>query len=390
MEGTIAMSKTDQFKWRIIEDYRSGRVSRKEAATLLNVSEKTIQRLSKRIREKGLGGLLHQNRKRRPPNASDELLKARCLELASTLYYDFNCTHCLEMLRSRHSIEVSYSTFRRWCVAAGIGKRKRRRPSKARIYRERMGNEGLLLQMDGSHHKWNGKDDWVLIAMIDDATSDIPYAGMFHSEDTINCMTVLRRVIEMKGVPEAIYVDRAGWFGGMKRQYFSQFTRACEELDIRVIYANSPQAKGRIERAWRTFQDRLIPEMRLHEIRALKDANEYIEKTFIPKYWSKRNTVEPRNETSRYRKLKAHENLDQIFCMKHQRKVRNDQTIYYNNVLYKITGGIVGNLRGKEITLVESAKGSLLAFYGHIQLELKAVPRMGSGWTRGSSFKRPA
>lgn len=390
MEGTIAVSKTDQFRWRIVEDYRGGRVSRKEAATLLNVSEKTIQRLSKRIREKGLSGLVHKNRAKTPHNASDEALRARCLELAATVYYDFNCTHTLEMLRSRHNIDVSYSVFRRWCVAAGIGKRKRRRPSKARVYRERMGNEGLLLQMDGSHHKWNGSDEWVLIAMIDDATSDIPYAGMFRSEDTINCMAVLRRVIEMKGLPEALYVDRAGWFGGMKRQYFSQFVRACEELDIRVIYANSPQAKGRIERTWRTFQDRLIPELRLHEIKALKDANEYIEKNFIPNYWEKRNTVVPRNDESRYRKLKPHENLDNIFCMKHQRKVRNDQTIFYNNVLYKITGGIVGSLRGKEITLVESSKGPLLAFYGHIQLEIKAMPRLGKGWLGNRPIKRPA
>lgn len=390
VEGTIAVSKADQFRWRIIEDYRAGRVSRKEAAKLLNISEKTVQRLTKRCREEGLGGLLHGNQGKRPHNAYDEALKLRCLELASRYYFDFNCAHCLEMLRSRHGIEVSYSVFRRWCVAAGIGKRKRRRPSKARTYRERLGNEGLLLQMDGSHHRWNGSDEWVLIAMIDDATSDIPYAAMFHSEDTKNCMAVLRRVIEIRGVPEAIYVDRAGWFGGMKRQYFSQFVRACEELEIRVIYANSPQAKGRIERAWRTFQDRLIPELRLHEIKALETANEYIQKQFIPNYWEKRNTVPPRHEQSRYRELRPSENLDNILCMKHERKVRNDQTVLYNNMVYKITGGIVGSLRGKEITLVESAKGLLQAYYDHLPIELTIMPKLGKGWIRRPPLKRPA
>jgi transposase len=390
MEGTIAVSKAEQFRWRVIDDYREGRVGRREAATLLNVSEKTVQRLAKRCREKGLAGIKHGNLQRKPKNATADEIRSLCLELASKTYYDFNITHCLEMLRNRHGIEVSYSVFRRWCVAEGVGKRKRRRPSKARVYRERMGNEGLLLQMDGSHHKWNGSDEWVLIAAIDDATSEIAHAQMFRAEDTINCMAVLRRIIEIKGIPEALYVDRAGWFGGIKRQYFSQFVRACDELEIRVIYANSPQAKGRIERTWRTFQDRLIPELRLHEIKALGAANEYIQKQFIPNYWEKQNTVMPRHEQSRYRRLDPQENLDNIFCMKHLRKVRNDQTIFYDNILYKITGGIVGTLRGKEITLIERPNGPLQAFYGHLPLELKAMPRLGKGWVKSENRKRPA
>lgn len=390
MEGTIAVSKEEQFRFRIIDDYREGRVNRREAADLLNVSEKTIQRLAKRCREKGIAGIKHGNLNKKPKNATFPETKALCLELASKTYYDFNMTHCLQMLRSRHGIEISYTVFRGWCREHGIGKRKRRQTSKARIYRERMGNEGLLLQMDGSHHKWNGQDDWVLISAIDDATSEISHAEMFRAEDTINCMTVLRRIIEIRGIPEALYVDRAGWFGGIKRQHFSQFVRACEELGIRVIYANSPQAKGRIERTWRTFQDRLIPELRLHGIKALAAANEYIQKEFIPNYWEKQNTVPARHEQSRYRKLAAHENLDNIFCMKHLRKVRNDQTIYFDNVLYRISGGIVGTLRGKEITLIVRPKGAIEAFYGHLPLQLKAVPRMGKAWKENERGRRPA
>lgn len=390
MEGTIAVSKMDQFKWRIVEDYRAGRVSRREAATLLNLSEKTVQRLAKRCREKGLLGLQHGNAKRKPQNAKASDLRSRCLELVATRYFDFNMTHCLEMLRIHHDIDVSYSVFRRWCLAEGVGKRRRRRTSKARVYRERMGNEGLLLQMDGSHHKWNGEDEWVLIAAIDDATSNIPYAQMFKSEDTINCMTVLRRIIELRGIPEALYVDRAGWFGGIKRQYFSQFVRACDELEIRVIYANSPQAKGRIERTWRTFQDRLIPELRLHGINALEGANEYIRKEFIPSYWEKQNTVMPRHSESRYRELSPSDNLDNIFCMKHTRCVRNDQTIFYNQVLYRITGGIVGSLRGKNVILIERSDGTVDAFYGHIQLQIKPAPHLGKSWKRHPARQQPA
>jgi transposase-like protein len=349
-----------------------------------------VQRLAKRCGEDGLKGLLHGNSQKSPHNKKSDELRRQCLELAQQLYFDFNVTHCLELLRSRHGLEVSYSVFRRWCVGAGIGKHKRRQTSKARCYRERMGNEGLLLQMDGSHHKWNGKDDWVLIAAIDDATSNIPHVEFFKAEDTINCMTVLRRIIEKRGVPEALYVDRAGWFGGIKRQFFSQFVRACDELAIRVIYANSPQAKGRIERTWRTFQDRLIPELRLHGIKSMEDANAYVTNEFIPNYWEKQNTVLSRHEPCRYRPLNDYDNLDNIFCMKHDRRVRADQTIYYDNVVYKIMKGIVGSLKGKDITLIERPNGVLQAFYGHIELQLRAMPQPQKGWNQRPTKVRPA
>lgn len=390
MEGTVKVSKTEQFKWRIIEDFRGGRIGRRQAAELLCVTEKTIQRLAKRCRESGLLGLKHGNLGRKPSNALSEDLKAKVLKLASQSYYDFNMVHCLEMLKERHQIDLSYSVFRRWCREAGIGKRKRRRSSKARLYRERFGNEGLLLQMDGSHHKWNGQDDWVLIGAIDDATSNIPHCEFFRSEDTLNCMTVVRRIIELKGIPEAFYVDRAGWFGGMKRQHFSQFVRACDELDIRVIYANSPQAKGRIERTWRTFQDRLIPELRVLGIKALEEANKYLQQQFIPNYWQMQNTVEARNLQSRYRRLAVGENLDQIFCMKFSRQIGRSHTFGFNREQYRITGGIVGSLAGKEITLIERETGALEAYYGHLRLEFKPIVQMGRSNVRVLPKKRKA
>ncbi len=338
MDGTISMSKNEQYLFRIIEDYRAGRISRKEASMLLGLSEKSVQRKAKRVRELGMEGVKHGNSRSKPHNKIDEGLKEAMLKLASSSYSDFNMTHCFEMLQKLHGLTVSYSSFRSWCRAAGIGKRKRRRASKKRMYRERLANEGLLLQMDGSHHKWNGQDEWVLIAAIDDATSDIPYAEFFRSEDTINCMTVLRRIIEIRGIPEALYVDHAGWFGGLKRQHFFQFGRACDELEVRVIFANSAQAKGRIERTWQTFQDRLIPELRINGIKALGAANEYLQKHFIPNYWLERNTVTARDPQSRYRQLAQGINLDHIFCMKYERKVRRDHTVMFGNKLYKLQG----------------------------------------------------
>lgn len=170
--GGIFMSKENQFTHRIISDFLGGKMKRCQAAELLQVRERTVTR---------------------------------------------------EKLASEHKIEVSYSVFRRWCHEKKLVKRKKRRSSTVRRSRVRMANEGLLLQMDGSHHKWNGEQPWCLIAAIDDATSDIPYGEFFLSEDTLNCMTVMQRIIDRRGIPTAIYVDKAGWFGGMKRQQFCQF-----------------------------------------------------------------------------------------------------------------------------------------------------------------------
>lgn len=132
------------------------------------------------------------------------------MKIVEDRYFDFNMTHCLELLKAEQGTEISYSVFRRWCHAHHIVKRKQRGRSKAHVKRVRMASEGLLLQFDGSHHKWNGKDVWCLIAAIDDATSDIPYAEFFLSEDTLNCMAVTQRIVEAKGIPYAVYVDRAG------------------------------------------------------------------------------------------------------------------------------------------------------------------------------------
>lgn len=382
MEGSVVVSKNEQFTHRILEEFRAGKIRKADAAKLLGVSERTLQRKAKRIREKGIMGLKHGNYERSPFNRKDAALKAEMLQLASETYYDFNMVHCLEKLEAEHGLKTSYATFRGWCRSANIGKRKRRRTSKVKVYRERLANQGLMLQMDGSHHKWNGKDEWVLIALIDDATSDIPYAEMFTTEDTWNCMAVLQKVIEIRGRPEAIYTDRAGWFGGIKRQYFSQFVRACEELDIKVIYANSPEAKGRIERAWQTFQDRLIPEMRLRGITSMEAANRYITHDFLPNYWSQRNTVEPRSQESRYRQVEAGVELAEILCMKYSRQVRNDHTLWFENDMYRVTGSFVGSLKGKEIIISQNRSGTLSGHYGHLKIILTKVTRPKKRWSK--------
>jgi transposase len=349
--GGIFMSKENQFTHRIISDFIGGKMKRCQAAELLQVRERTVTRLARRIELKGLVGAIHGNRGQMPVNRTSEALKVDVMALVEKHYFDFNMTHCLEKLASDHKIEISYSVFRRWCHEKNLVKRKKRRSSKVRRSRVRMASEGLLLQMDGSHHKWNGEQEWCLIAAIDDATSDIPYGEFFLSEDTLNCMTVMQRIIERRGIPHAIYVDKAGWFGGLKRQQFCQFKRACEDLGIKVIFADSAEAKGRIERAWDTFQDRLSPEMRLRNIRRIPSANEYLKNEFLPHYWKINNTVPPQSLEVRYQSVPQGVNLNEIFCIKDYRSVRRDHTISWKGERHQITTPLKHSIRGQHIEI---------------------------------------
>ena len=381
MKEGLHLSKNEQFNYGIIEEYRRGDLSRRETATVLGVSEKTVQRKAKAVREKGLAGVKHGNTGRPPINKLDSSIKDSVTKLVRELYYDFNTTHAREMVEERHDIKVSYGTFHKWCRQAGLSRSKRRRPSKSRIRRERMANEGLMLQMDGSHRKWNGKDEWCMIAMIDDATSDIPYAEIFKEETTWACLKVLRTVVETRGIPYVIYTDRAGW-AGSKREYFPQFKRACDELGITLITTSSPQAKGRIENAWKTIQGRLVPEMRLHKIKSMLDANRYLQQTFLPLYWAKKNTVVAKKADSRYRPLPDYINLDQIICIQQSRYVTSDHCISYLGKRFKITERRFRSLKGKEVTVNQDEAGKITVFHGHLQLKIEEVKIPKKRWEK--------
>ncbi len=378
------MSKKEQLVFRIIEDYRAGRISRKEAALKLGVSEKTIQRKAKRLREKGLEGIKHGNCGQSPVNKKPQAMREEFLELYRTHYFDFNFVHALEMIKANHEKQVSYSTFRSWCRAEGLGKVKKRRVSKGRMARERCASEGFMLQMDGSTHAWNGKDKWTLIALIDDATSKIPAAEFHPSETTWGCMSVLQKTILLNGVPEFILTDEAGWSSGSaKRRHFSQFVRACEELDIKVITTPSAESKGRIERFNRTAQDRLVPEMRLLGIHGMADSNRYLDQCFIPQ-WGEQRTVEPTASTKRYRDLPKDVDLKDIFCLKETRQINRDHTISYGNERYRIDPTDLGCLYRKQVTVHEYEDKSIAIFYGRKRLPMKKIVPPKRIWKKAS------
>ena len=340
---------------------------------VLGVSQRTVTRMARRIEAKGLLGVIHGNRDKAPSNKLSETFKNKVMKLVEEKYFDFNMTHCLEALKEREEIVIKYSTFRRWCHDRHFVKRRKRSRGVARNRRIRMQSEGLLLQMDGSPHRYNGKDEWCLIAAIDDATSDIPYAEFFLSEDTINCMRVMQKIIEKKGIPYAIYVDKAGCLGGGKRALFNQFKRACGELNIRIIFASSPEAKGRIERTWDTFQDRIIPEMRLRNIHRMPAANEYLQTQFIPNYWQQKNTVVAHSLESSYKPVPSDKDLREIFCLKEYRSVKRDHTLSWAGVTYQLDSPLKYSIRGQQIELRTYQDLSWVAFFAGKPIELRLI-----------------
>jgi transposase len=326
----------DEVRFSVLKEFLAGRVSRAEAAKALGITERAVTKAARKVREHGLRGAIHGNRGRKPVNKLDELSRLRILKLKKEKYYDFSVLHAHEKLLEKENISVSYSSLYRMCKQTGLMKFKQKRRGKPRTLRERYAQEGYFLQMDGSPHNWFGEEKTCLIAMIDDATSDIPAAEFWPTETTAGCLAVLCELIEKRGKPWFLFTDKAGVYGGQKRQEFSHFDQACKELGISVIYADSAEAKGRVERLFRTFQDRFVAELRLAGITNIADANAFLKK-YIEQEWSKKFTVQAADPVVAYRQVEAHEDFKQICSIRIQREIKRDSSISFQNVIYVLS-----------------------------------------------------
>ncbi|MDH3692781.1 MAG: helix-turn-helix domain-containing protein, partial [Gammaproteobacteria bacterium] len=211
-----------------------------------------------------------------------------------------------------------------------------------------------------------------LIAMIDDATSEV-HAQFFESETTLGCLKVLRDYIAHKGLFKALYVDKAGIFGGPKRCNFSQVKRACSELGIEIIFANSPQGKGRIERSFDTFQDRLVPELRLNDIQDMDSANRYLQDVFVPSFWRDQIQVKSRNEGSEFTPVPEHISLDDVCVVKDYRKIRSDHTFSYANKFYLIESPVKHSIAKQKIEIRTGHNYGFLAYFAGRHLAVTEV-----------------
>lgn len=329
----LLVTKKDIKRFKVLKDVIEKKLKGTQAAQLLGLSVVHVSRLKKRLLTAGFEGLLQKPALAPPGNKIPERDVKAIMRLRKKLYYDFNIMHFMDKLRENHKFVYSYESIRQIMIKHKEHAPKKRR--KVHRQRRRMPKAGLLVQMDSSQHHWlpQIKEKWWLIAMIDDATNEIPYARLFPQDTLFANMHVQRRFIEIKGIFMALYVDKASHFkttrhGGLHytvdpEQPDTQIERAMNELGINIIWANSPQAKGRIEVTFRLFQDRFIKEMRLAKIKTYAQANEFFVRTFLPWY----NARYTHQAESVYMSIPKDQNLDLIFCDKKTRRVNNDNTI---------------------------------------------------------------
>lgn len=330
-EPKVLVTMKDIKRYSVIKEVLEKKLKATQAAQALGLSYIHTLRLKKKVKELGFKGILRTGRE--APNKIPDKLADKVSGLYRKYYRGFNILHFKDKLDENHKIHLSYESIRKILIEAKEHYPKKKR--KIHRQRRRMPKAGLLVQMDSSEHNWlpHIKDKWYLIAPIDDATNEVPYASFFPKDTLFANMHVLRRLIEIKGLFCSLYVDKASHFkttrhGGLhynvaQEHEETQIERALDELGINLIPANSPQAKGRIEVTFRLFQDRLIKEMRLAGINNYDEANRFLTEKFLPWY----NSRYTHPAESAYMDLPKEKNLDYIFSIKKERLVKGDNTV---------------------------------------------------------------
>lgn len=278
------MTAKELQKIKTLQLLDSGRLTREEAAQHLELSIRQIDRIKRKLRLEGLIGLAHKNRGKKSNNKIKEEFRKEAMNLVKKYYNGFGPTLAAEKLLVNHQLIISKEKLRQLMKEEGIWKARKRKGSRYHPRRPRRDHFGDLLQGDASYHDWfEGRGDkCVLVALIDDATNNA-YGRFFEGETTESYAEVMKRYLKKYGRSMSLYVDKDSVFRvnrpSVKTKGETQFGRMMKELDIRLICAHSPEAKGRVERLFGTLQDRLVKEMRLLKIRTIDEANEYLERT---------------------------------------------------------------------------------------------------------------
>lgn len=343
MEEGVTFTMGETIRYGLIQALLEKRMKNTEAALALGLSIRQVQRIKKKVAQQGPEGILHGNKGRQPSHSFSIEKKGRVVELAKERYFDFNFSHLSEILEEEKGIKINRETLRQWLRPLGFGGKVRKQPHH-RKRRKRSGREGELLFLDGSPHLWFGTETSTLILATDDATGK-PLYGLFQKEEDLDgCLHVCIEMCRIYGLPAGFYLDRASQFtttrhGGIhvaqSDQKPTQFERAMKELGIGLIFAHSPQARGRGERINGTFQDRLVSELRLRGINNAQDATVYLNQTFIPRY-CRRFGVVPEDKISAWRSPPHETDILNILCKRFQRTVKNDNTISVNGQIIQL------------------------------------------------------
>lgn len=379
MKWTIAMTEDELHRKTIVEQAIEKRITQKEGSEKLGISERQFRRLVNQYRQSGVGGLVSGHRKKPSNNRMKERERQAIEELLTEpIYEDFGPTLLAEKLEEYKGIKVSRETVRQIMIEAGIHHPKVKK-KKAHPQRERRVHRGELVQIDGSYHAWleaRGPKACLLV-FVDDATSEVLAAQFVDHESYFAYARICKSYFQAAGLPVAFYSDKFSVFrvnskGTIHTDAITQFNRALYSLGIELICANSPQAKGRVERANQTLQDRLVKEMRIRHICSYAEANAFLPE-FIAAY-NRKFAVPPRSSIDSHCPLDKSINLDTLFSVHDTRIISKDLQIQFDNVVYQIiTTQPVKHLAGREVLILQDDSGSITAILNHQVLSLKVV-----------------
>jgi transposase-like protein len=360
-EDRIPMSQRERDALKVVQSVVDGKRSQVEAARLLGKTTRHVRRLLKRLQEEGDGVFVHGLRGRPSNRRLDEEVRAEILKAYRTFYADFGPTLASEKL-ALQGLKISAETLRKWLLSEGLWERLRRRDVH-RSRRPRRPCFGELVQMDTSLHDWlEGRGEaMVLVAAIDDATSRIE--ARFYAGETVEAyMDLTERWLRRHGRPLAFYTDKDSVFQwqskGRAAEGLTQFGRALAELDVELILAHSPQAKGRIERFFGTAQDRWVKELRLAKVTTRVAANELVHGLLIPEY-NRRFTVRPADGADAHRSLGRQYCLPAILSVQTHRVVTNDYAVRWHNRWFQLHKPALSGLRGGRVTMEERRNGTI-------------------------------
>jgi transposase len=342
------MSTKEQIRETVLKELLNGQIDGTEAALKIGISVRHVKRLKQEYLEKGAEGLIHQSRGRTGSRKIDGNTEKQIISIVQENYADFGPLMATEKLSETHGITFDPETIRQMMIRAGIWKMRQRKKPEYFAWRERRSAYGELQQFDGSYHNWfEGRNpemlEACLLASIDDATGKITCAEFAANEGIEAVFWFWWKYLLEHGIPIGIYLDKFSTYKINHPQavdnhdLMTQFQRAAQALNINLITAHTPQAKGRVERLFQTLQDRLVKELRLHHISTVEEANIFLKKVFIP-WFNSRYAVKTRNVTDMHRQVPVQmkQQLTSIFSVQSVRSINNDFTIQFKNTWYQL------------------------------------------------------
>lgn len=380
--ATLTMSHRELDRSEVMHRLLERRLSQRAAASMLGLSVRQTERLLARYRREGPAGLISRKRGKPSNRQLPDQQRHEALELVQRYYSDFGPTLAHEKLVEQHGLQMSLSTLRRWMGDDGLWRTRKQRAARAQRPRHRRACVGELVQIDGSDHEWfeDRAPRCVLLVYVDDATSALLELQFVHTESTFTYFESTRRYLQRFGKPVAFYSDKASVFRVNREDHagsgLTQFGRAMRDLNVDIICANTAAAKGRVERANQTLQDRLVKELRLRGISTLEEANAFLPEFMVD--YNARFATPPLSEHNAHRPLLPGERLDDIFQLRNRRKVSKSLTLNYGGQLYVLEPTPEANAaRGCRVDVFEADDGTVSLRAHGVELPANVFQKRG-------------